>query len=379
MTAPSTLPIQPGLPRRTVGALAFAWLLFWVMMIATAVQDFARHGGSEHYWMPVLWESTSAITSTILLITARRFTERYDYMLATPLRWFANQARGLLLFWVAFVPLAFGMRHAVYALMGDVYHHEPWPETFLYEDVKITIFFGLFTAVLFGVLSYQAMLNERVAAERAQASLQQARLLQLTQQMQPHFLFNALNTISSVMHSDVERADALLIQLSDMLRATLDTGEQHQVPLELELRLLRGYAALMAERFADRVEIAWQIDESLMACHVPVMSMQPLLENIFKHTVERRRGLTRISISVAREGQHLVLRLADDSGILTPSPQPEAGASGGLAASMHAGAGIGLRNLRQRLAALHGVDGTLTLTQLAPSGVQAEIRLPCAS
>jgi len=368
MTTLPAQPIQPnapGLPRRTVGALVFAWLLFWCMMIATAVQDFARHDDAQHFWKPVLWETTSAITATILLIAARRFTQRYDYLLATPLRWFAKQARGLLLFWIAFVPLAFGMRHAVYALVGEVYHHEPWPETFLYEDVKITVFFGLFTAVLFGVLSYQAMLNERVAAERAQASLQQARLLQLTQQMQPHFLFNALNTISSVMHSDVERADALLIQLSDLLRATLDTGAQHQVPLELELRLLRGYAALMAERFADRVQIAWQVDESLLTCPVPVMSMQPLLENIFKHTVERRRGLTRVAISVAREGQQLVLRLADDSGTLAPEPREASG--------------IGLRNLRQRLAALHGAAGTLTLTQLAPAGVQAEIRLPCAS
>jgi len=351
------------LPSRTVAALTFAWLLFWAMMIATAVQDFARHGGGD-LWKPILWESTSAITSTFLLLAARRHTQRYDHLLGTPLRWFARQAIGLLLFWIAFVPLAFGMRHAIYALVGQTYQHEPWPETFFYEDVKITIFFGLFTAILFGVLSYQAMLNERVAAERAQASLQQARLLQLTQQMQPHFLFNALNTISSVMHSDVERADTLLIQLSDMLRATLDTGEQHQVPLELELRLLRGYAALMGERFADRVQIEWQIDESLMACPVPVMSMQPLLENIFKHTVERRRGLTRIAISVAREGDQLVLRLADDSGTLASEPRETSG--------------IGLRNLRQRLGGLHAADAALTLTQLAPAGVQAEIRLPCA-
>jgi hypothetical protein len=74
--------------------------------------------------------------------------------------------------------------------------------------------------------------------------------------MQPHFLFNALNTISSLMYSDVARADAMLVQLSDVLRATLDVGERHLVPLETELRILRGYAALMGERFADRVSIA---------------------------------------------------------------------------------------------------------------------------
>jgi len=372
------------LPARTIGALAFAWLLFWLMMIATAMQDFQR-GGGHGMWQPVLWESSSALVSTLLMLLQRRFTRRYDHLLATPLRWFARQGLWLLVFWCAFVPLAFGLRHAVYALTGQQYRHQPWPETFLYEDVKITIFFCIFTAILFGVLSYQAMLNEKLAAERAHASLQQAQLLRLTHQMQPHFLFNALNTISSVMHSDVERADALLIQLSDVLRATLDSSEQHQVPLEMELRLLRGYAALMAERFADRVQIAWQVDEALLHCQVPVMSMQPLLENIFKHTVEKRRQPTRITISAVRDGDRLVLRLTDDGGVLESFPRrPESRATpqdhqldSGLRGN-DAG-GIGVRNLRQRLAALHGGAASLTLSQLSPAGVQAEIRLPCVS
>ena len=357
------------LPTRTVAALAFAWLLFWLMMTATAVQDFQR-SGHHTLWQPILWESSSALVATLLLLLQRRATRRYDGLLATPLRWFLRQALWLLLFWIAFVPLTFGLRHAVYTLVGARYQHEPWPETFLYEDVKITVFFCIFTAILFGVLSYQAMQNEKLAAERARSSLQQARLLQLTQQMQPHFLFNALNTISSLMHSDVERADALLIQLADVLRATLDTSEQHQVALELELRLLRGYAALMAERFADRVQIDWQIDAALLAHPVPVMSMQPLLENIFKHTVERRRAPTRITISALRAQNTLVLRLADDSGNLAPESDAQSGSAAG---------GIGLRNLRQRLSALYGDTATFTLTPLAPAGVQAEIRLPCVS
>jgi hypothetical protein len=94
------------------------------------------------------------------------------------------------------------------------------------------------------------------------------------------------------MHSDVERADATLVQLADVLRATLDVSGQQQAPLSTELRLLRGYARLMEERFIDRVRIEWDVDASCGACLVPVMSMQPLLENVFKHTVERRRGVT---------------------------------------------------------------------------------------
>jgi LytS/YehU family sensor histidine kinase len=123
----------------------------------------------------------------------------------------------------------------------------------------------------------------------------------------------------------------------------------------------------MAARFAERVAIGWQVDESLLAERLPVMSLQPLLENVFKHTVERRRGPTRIDITVAREGSELVLRVDDDAGSLA------------LAPSASETNGIGLANLRARLAALHGVRATLGLFARPSGGVRAELRLPCAS
>jgi hypothetical protein len=386
------------LPSRTKLALSIAWLLFWTLMISTAVQDYLRDQG-QHIWQPILWEGSSGVVSTVLMLLQRRATRRYDHLLPSPRRWFARQLPWLGVFWVAFVPLAFSIRQGGYALMGQNYNHGPWLRTFLYEDMKITIFFCIFVAIMFGVLSYHALLDEKLRAERANTLLRQSQLLQLTQQMQPHFLFNALNTISSLMHSDVERADAMLIQLADVLRATLDASDQHLVPLEMELRLLRGYAALMAERFDDRVQIAWHIDEALLGCQVPVMSMQPLLENIFKHTVEKRRQPTAITISARRDDARiLVLGLEDDSGHLPPHVVPaQAGTHAerewtlsmgprmreddrpATAADPGKAGGIGTRNLRERLAALYGGAASFELTQLQPAGVRAEIRLPCAS
>jgi hypothetical protein len=343
--------------KRAAFSLAIAWLLFWAMMVATAVQDFLRNDDGP-LWQPILWESSSALVATLLLAAQRLGTRRYDALIVTPTRWFARQALWLPLWWLAFTPLAFGIRHGVYALAGRTYEHRPWLETFVYEDIKISIFFAIFTLITFGVLSFRA-------AEHANAQLRTAQLHQLTQQMQPHFLFNALNTISSLMHTDVERADATLVQLADVLRATLDVSGQQQAPLCTELRLLRGYARLMQERFVDRVTIDWDVDAACDACLVPVMSMQPLLENVFKHTVEKRRGMTRIAISARREGAALVLAVADDAGTLA-----DAGTRSG---------GIGVRNLRERLAALYGGQASLALQQLAPAGVRAEVRLPCAS
>ncbi|KQQ40521.1 sensor protein LytS [Duganella sp. Leaf126] len=356
---------------RTRLNLAIAWLLFWGLMTATAIQEYLRNDGRQ-LWKPVVWELTSFVTVTLLLYLQRRSTARHDALVGAPVRWFARQLVWLPVYWVAFTPLAFGMRHLLYGMAGDVYTHQAWPEVLLYENVKMTVFFFIFTTITFGILSYHAMLAEKLRLERVNASLREVQLLRLTQQLQPHFLFNALNTISSLMHTDVHRADAMLVQLADVLRATLDVGEQHQAPLSTELRLLRGYAALMAERFADRVSIAWRIDEddrSLLDCPVPVMSMQPLLENIFKHTVERRRQPTAITISAHREDGMLVLRVEDDSGRLAPVH-----ASGTSAA---AASGIGVRNLRQRLVTGYGSAATFDLIQLAPAGVRAEMRLPC--
>ena len=349
--------------QRTRIAVLTAWFLFWVMMVAVAVEDYARDEGTA-YWKPVLWETSSMLAASMLLLVQRHFTWRRDAaLLPHPLRWFALQFSWLPMYWAAFVPLAFGMRHGVYALVGQVYEHEPWGETFFYEALKLTVFISLFILIRFGVLSYHQLLEEKLRVERANALLRQAQLQRLAQQMQPHFLFNALNTISSLMHSDVDKADATLIQLAEVLRTTLDVSDLHEAPLATELCLAQGYARVMQERYADRVAIDWRVADDTLACTLPVMSIQPLLENIFKHTVEQRREQTRITIDIGREDGMLVVSLEDDTGLLAPSTRP----------------GIGLANLRERLSVLYGERASLTLSQLAPAGVRAEMRVPCAS
>lgn len=353
-------------PRR-IAIFIFAWILFWVLMVLVAVQDFLRSGHSNALWKPVLWEGSSALVSSAFVLAHLRATRGTDRLLGRPWRWFGVQALWLPMYWIFFTPLAFGIRIGVYGLLGQNYYHDPWPQVFLYESMRISIFVGLFTAVRFGIQSYRALLDERLRAEQANALLRQAQLQSLTRQMQPHFLFNALNTVSSLIHSDVDQADTTLIQLAEVLRATLELGDAHEASLDTELRLARGYAGVMGARFAGRVCIAWQVDESLLAERLPVMSVQPLLENVFKHTVERRRGLTRIDITVAREGEDLVLRVDDDAGTLAPVP-----AASGTS-------GVGLTNLRARLTALHGVRATVGLCPRPSGGVRAELRLPCAS
>ena len=356
---------MPNRPTPSMTAASLAWVLFWIMMVLVAVEDFRRDGGTA-IWQPVLWESSSACVATLLFLLQRRCTRRHDALVAQPMRWFALQARWLPLYWFGFTPIVFAIRHGIYGVLGLRYEHAPWSQLFGYEALKISLFAGLFTTICFGLLSYRQLHDARVRAEQANALLREAQLARLTRQMQPHFLFNALNTISSLMHTDVMRADATLVRLADVLRATLMLGERPQATLDDELHLAQAYAAVMLERFDGRVSLAWDIDPQALRVPLPALSLQPLLENVFKHTVERQRAPVAIRIHAALDGDTLVLPVDDDAGALAPSePAP--------------GAGIALANLRTRLAALHGERAGLTLTPLQPAGVRAEMRLPCGS
>ncbi|WP_137173421.1 sensor histidine kinase [Massilia sp. HP4] len=345
---------------RILTLASVAWVLFWTLMVLVALEDYRRDGGTAP-WRPTLWETSSAAVATLLFLVQRRFSSRDDALVATPRRWFGRQLRWLPMYWFCFTPIVFAVRHAIYALAGASYDHEPWGQVFVYEALKISLYFGLFMTIGFGLLSYREMMKERVRAEQAGTLLREAQLERLTRQMQPHFLFNALNTISSLMHTDVARADATLVRLADVLRATLALGERPQASLRDELRLAQGYAAVMAERFEERVTLAWDVDPAALDALLPAISLQPLLENVFKHTVGRRREATAIRVVARIDGDAMVLRVEDDGGVLEDAGTP----------------GITVRNLRTRLAALHGLDAGLELTALAPAGVRAEMRVPC--
>jgi hypothetical protein len=341
------------------GFVAVAWVLFWVLMVAVALQDYAQDGGTD-YWEPLLWEGSSALVATALVLLHVRLQRGSDALLATPARWFARMFAPLPLFFVTFIVVTYALRHAVYAALGREYDHAPWPETFLYESVKLALFFGIWSVVLFGLRSYRMLADERVEAERVRASLREEQVRRLTAQIQPHFLFNSLNLVSSVMHEDVARADALLTRLGDLLRGSLAMGDAPSVAVGEELRLLRAYGEIMGERFVGRVTIEYDLDPRAEACRLPPFTLQTLLENVFKHTVERQREPTRIRVSVRRDGARVIAAVEDDRGRLAPGA-----------------GGIGLSNVRTRLAAVHGAAATLDVVPLEPAGVRSTVVVPC--
>ncbi|HEX2539665.1 MAG TPA: histidine kinase [Caldimonas sp.] len=357
-TLPETRPL-----RRLVGALLLAWLSFWILMMAAGVQEqLLRGGGGAEAWRPVIAEGTSMLVATVLAVVQWHTVKRLDRHLARPHVWFARALVWTPLIALAFVLVVQGLRAALYAAFGMTHRISPAGPLLLYETSRFAIFYVLFVGIQFGVRSYIAWTEARVETERQRALSQQAQLLQLTQQLQPHFLFNALNTVSSLIHSEPDRADALLTELAALLRAATDAGQRPRQSLEDELRLLRAYAAIMSARFADRVGLRWDIDPASLRCEVPTLCLQPLLENCFRHVVEPRRAATAIVVSSRLADGVLTIAVDDDGGRLDAPPA----------------FGVGLRNVQERLQVLHGDAARVGLSGRPEGGVRARVELPCA-
>src|SRR5262249_36563701 len=163
----------------------------------------------------------------------------------------------------------------------------------------------------------------------------------------PHFLFNTLQGISTLMHRDVKAADAMLSRLSDLLRQTLQRGERQENPLREEMEMLDHYVEISRERFKDRLVFEKKILPDRGSALVPFFVLQPLVENAFEHGIARRAGIGRVSVSAKREGQTLHLNVTDDGpGLISEErafPRE----------------GIGLSNTRQRLRELYGDQQSL--------------------
>jgi two-component system, LytTR family, sensor kinase len=355
-------------PPMPLAGFGIAWGIFWIMSITVGVLDHLRQGNAD-VWKPVLWEATSFVVASAIVWTQWRRAAKGDHLLAQPWRWFARSLLWLPLAAPAFVALVYALRHGIYALLGQTYHHAAWPAVFGYEMLKFGVFYVMFTAIVFGIRSHVALSDTRLRLERERGLAREAQLLQLTQQIEPHFLFNALNTIASTIHSDPDLADTLLVRLAALLRAATDLGRRSETTLDEELRLLEGYAAIMRQRFADRVDLRFDVAAAPLTCRVPTLTLQPLLENAFRHGVERRDNtraapsVCRIVVRAARDGDRLRLEVEDDAGVLPAQPS----------------FGVGLDNLRRRLHTRYGDRASLVLRAREAGGVLARIEMPCES
>jgi hypothetical protein len=202
-----------------------------------------------------------------------------------------------------------------------------------------------------------AVLQANLRAELASARLQTLRL-----QLNPHFLFNALNSIASLVPSDAAKADTAIAALSSFLRASLTVTRGEETTLEDELRIVDAYLEIESLRF-EWLTVDLDVPDALRSARVPAFVVQLLLENAIRHGLAPRRAPGRVHIAARRDGERLELCVTDDGvGLGAPSGDSSLG--------------IGLQNVRARLAQLHGTNGELTLQPGIPHGTVARIRIP---
>lgn len=236
---------------------------------------------------------------------------------------------------------------------------EPWrPGTLPFVMGRVL------SAYLLLVSAAHAALFYRRAKER-EASLANARLEALRMQLQPHFLFNTLNTISGLVHTEPDRADAVITALGDLLRLTLETSGERELPLSQEMRLVDAYVAIMQARFEERVKCVVDVSADTRDALVPAFILQPLIENAVKHGLEPLPGGGTVRIVARREGERLRLEVADDGAGL---------AAGGLKRE-----GVGLANTRERLRTLHGGRASMEIRSAGERGCLIRLDLPFRS
>ncbi|HWW61869.1 MAG TPA: histidine kinase [Thermoanaerobaculia bacterium] len=218
--------------------------------------------------------------------------------------------------------------------------------------------------ILFGYYAfdyYRKFRDRELRAAQLETRLSQAHLDALKMQLNPHFLFNTLNTISSLMYRDVDAADAMMSRLSELLRLTLDKSATQEVTLREEMDILERYLDIERIRFEERLRVDMHVDPAALEARLPNFSLQPLVENAIRHGIAPRPEGGKLDISARRNDGMLEITLRDDGPGLRQPPRRE---------------GIGLTNTRARLAQLYGDAHRFELTNAAEGGLVITIAIP---
>ncbi|MEM1041750.1 MAG: histidine kinase [Bacteroidota bacterium] len=366
---PPTLPVQTATPSRSRLLVIFAvwngvWLVSAALHLFAFALDQAPLAWSRMGWNLVILNLWACATPGIIWVV-----QRYPVggRRAVP---HALVHLGAALAVSLFTTVAyFALRGTFEALAGN-----PYDVVEEFTSLQVgTLFYDFifYTAVaaVLHALTFRRQSQEReLRAAQLESQLAQAQVQALRMQLNPHFLFNTLHAISSLMDDDVKRSRRMLVDLSDLLRLSLDSVGQQEVTLEQELAFLERYLQIERVRFGDRLTVEMDVDEATLDALVPNLILQPLVENALKHAVAPFAGPSRIAIRARREGDTVRLTVSDDGpGLPTPS---------GDGAPTSGSGGLGLRNTRERLARLYGERHRLVLRSRPGEGLSVDLTLP---
>lgn len=352
---------MPGRSDRRLQLLISAGCVIPALLFVVQGSVSAKLNGRERDWHDVLFDLLDWLFLAALTFIPTRLGIRFPLRRVGWKRFALVHAVGVVAFSSAWASIG--------TLLGLLMHHYPGVPPFCLSYLNwilITIPFGalIYSAMLGCVYAYQYFVEARAReaeASRLAALLSASRLDALRMQLNPHFLFNSLNTVLVLVRDkDTALAARMLELIADVLRQVLDTRRPHEVPLADELRFVERYLAIEQVRFSDRLRVDWAIENRALAALVPDLIMQPLVENAIRHGVARRADQGTLTISAQVAGDSLELSVRDDGAGMEQS-EPE---------------GIGLSNTKERLQTLYGEAASVTITRPATGGTEVVLRLP---
>ena len=359
-------------PRTPARGLFRVWWLisgFWVLvLLVTALQDWLVQGAdftASLRFGAAQWLPWTFLTPAIVWLSAALTLERGQWQkrLAVHLAVCAvvTTILGVLSYWAGPPPFA---RQPRPETAGP-----PPPQPSLVEIIlrRAPFQFPIYWAIV-GVahafVFYERSRERERHAAILESRLTRSRLQTLQMQLNPHFLFNTLNSIASLIHENPRVADEMVSSLSEFLRLTLKTSDRSEVTLREELDFLDHYLAIEAVRFGARLRVEKQIEPTTLNALVPVLILQPLVENAIKHGVEQQVAPVLVRITAKCRGDTLLLEVADNGRGFKDLK------SGKLAE------GVGLSNTRARLQELAGAAASLQFSTPPEGGLVAEIHIP---
>ncbi len=225
------------------------------------------------------------------------------------------------------------------------------------------VFYSVCMLFITGVQLYRAVREREAHADRLQAELMRAQLATLRMQLHPHFLFNTLNSIVTLMPRDVDGARRMVNRLADLLRASFNEMAGHEVPLRTEIDALANYVDIERVRYGENLCVAIDVDANVGAALVPTFCLQPLVENAIAHGVGAHPELGTIRVHAERCDDRVIIEVADDG-------------PGSTDAADDLSYGVGLSNTEKRIEQLYGDGGTLDITRPDSGGFVVRLTIP---
>lgn len=354
-----------------VGLVDSTWYYFTALQKVTLVKGVETPQPAPDWVRIFLYNLPYWLIIAVLTLPVVWLTRRFGFLGRRPWRAIAAHTASVVPFAVIHVGLYrfLQVAGAGWPAVRDKLPLAVRAELSMTLDKEILLYVGIVGVV--SAVDYYRSYQERARAAaaleleqaRLRASLSEARLEALRMQLQPHFLFNALHAISTlILRGDPRSANEMLVRLSDFLRMTLERGEAAIVPLSVELEFLEAYLRIQRVRFGDRLRVVMEIEEPARGAAVPSLILQPLVENAVRHGLAGDPGQGVITIRATVAGGTLALQVADDgSGLRDAEPRAR---------------GVGLANVRARLEHLYPGAHCFTLEPASLKGTVATIEIP---